>query len=566
MRDKTVYEEEKAAEVRADFERRASERRAFEAQWQINRNFVLGNQYVYAGADGSLTERDRDYYWQERECFNHIAPVVETRLAKLQRVRPKMSVRPASGDERDRLSAKASAKILASACAKLETDKLIADATMWSEICGTAFYKAVWNARAGRKLGKRDGKNVYEGDVEIHVCPPFEIYPDSIAHSAVEDCESIIHARAVSVDEIRKTYGVVVPPEPTDLLGDSGKCITGGLEGACFSPMFSRRADESHCMLIERYTRPSADCEEGEYAAVAGGKLLALGSLPYNCGADFSPSLPFIKQDCIARAGCFYGTSMVERCIPIQRAFNAVRNRKHEFMNRIAMGVLAVEDGSVDTDNLETEGLSPGKILVYRQGSNPPSLLDPGRVPADFRYEEDRLLSEFVAVTGGNEKKRSSSVPSGMTSGGAPQLPIEQDDTRLSITAENVRGAVRSLAKTVLRLYKQFARRPRLARFVGDDGEVELIHFNASDISCDDVVFETENELTSTPAQRQSMLFDLLNMGLLSDENGKLSDSTRNRVLEAVGYGGWDVRDNKDDGGDKDGGEKEGEQNERSGI
>ena len=62
------------------------------------------------------------------------------------------------------------------------------------------------------------------------------------------------------------------------------------------------------------------------------------------------------------------------------------------------------------------------------------------------------------------------------------------------------------------------------------------------------------------------MLFDLLNMGLLSDENGKLSDSTRNRVLEAVGYGGWDVRDNKDDGGDKDGGEKEGEQNERSGI
>ena len=153
-----------------------------------------------------------------------------------------------------------------------------------------------------------------------------------------------------------------------------------------------------------------------------------------------------------------------------------------------------------------------------------------------------------------------------MTSGVALQLLIEQDDTRLSITAENVRGAVRSLAKTVLRLYKQFARRPRLARFVGDDGEVELIHFNASDISCDDVVFETENELTSTPAQRQSMLFDLLNMGLLSDENGKLSDSTRNRVLEAVGYGGWDVRDNKDDGGDKYGGEKEGEQNERSGI
>ena len=45
---------------------------------------------------------------------------------------------------------------------------------------------------------------------------------------------------------------------------------------------------------------------------------------------------------------------MVERAIPVQRAYNAVKNRKHEFLNRIAMGVLTVEDGSVDTDNLES--------------------------------------------------------------------------------------------------------------------------------------------------------------------------------------------------------------------
>ena len=42
------------------------------------------------------------------------------------------------------------------------------------------------------------------------------------------------------------------------------------------------------------------------------------------------------------------------------------------------MGVLMVEDGSVDTDNLEEEGLSPGKILVYRQGSVKPQLMESG--------------------------------------------------------------------------------------------------------------------------------------------------------------------------------------------
>ncbi len=538
--DKVIWEEEKVNELRSDFNGRAAKRRAFEAQWQLNCNFLIGNQYVYARPDGSVTGEERDYYWQERQCFNHIAPLIETRLAKLQRVRPKMSVRPASGDENDRLSAKAAAKILESACLKHNTDELIGKATMWSETCGSAFYKLVWNHKSGKKLGHKNNKAVYEGDIEITVCPPFEIYPDSLAAQEISDCKSIIHARAVPVGEIKEKYGIEVCAESTDILSDANRCMPGGLDGVSTSPMFGREHAENCCILIERYTAPSEEYEFGEYAATAGGKLLYCGNLPYNCGTDLSPGLPFVKQDCIKRAGCFYGISMIERCIPLQRAFNAVKNRKHEFMNRIAMGVLAVEDGSVDTDNLETEGLSPGKILVYRQGSNPPTLLDPGRVPTDFQYEEDRLLNEFVSVTGVSEIMRSSSVPSGMTSGVALQLLIEQDDTRLSVTAENVRGAVRNMACIILRLYKQFARRPRLIRFVGDEGDVELLRFTASDIGCDDVVFETENELTSTPAQRQSMLFDLLNMGLLNDENGKLSENMRNKVLDAVGYGGWE--------------------------
>ena len=63
---------------------------------------------------------------------------------------------------------------------------------------------------------------------------------------------------------------------------------------------------------------------------------------------------------CIDNLTNFFGTSVVERIIPVQRAYNTVKNRKHEFMNRMAVGVMAVEDGSVDTDDLEEEGLPPG--------------------------------------------------------------------------------------------------------------------------------------------------------------------------------------------------------------
>lgn len=43
--------------------------------------------------------------------------------------------------------------------------------------------------------------------------------------------------------------------------------------------------------------------------------------------------------------------------------------------------ILCVEDGSVDLETLETEGLKDGKVLVYRQGSRPPYLIEiPDRV------------------------------------------------------------------------------------------------------------------------------------------------------------------------------------------
>ena len=40
------------------------------------------------------------------------------------------------------------------------------------------------------------------------------------------------------------------------------------------------------------------------------------------------------------------------------------------------MKILCVEDGSVDIDALENGELRDGKVLVYRQGSKPPFILE----------------------------------------------------------------------------------------------------------------------------------------------------------------------------------------------
>ena len=64
----------------------------------------------------------------------------------------------------------------------------------------------------------------------------------------------------------------------------------------------------------------------------------------------------------------------VDQLIPYQKQYNSLMNRIDEISFRLASPILCVEDGSVDIDELSEEGLGPGKILVYRQGSQCPSI------------------------------------------------------------------------------------------------------------------------------------------------------------------------------------------------
>ncbi len=110
-------EREKAlvVELQADFKRRQEERRTIERGWQLNLNFLSGNQYCDVNALGELEYASGGYYWQEKRVFNHIAPIIDTRCSKLTGTRPKLTVRAASDDDDDRRSAKLSSAILAAA-------------------------------------------------------------------------------------------------------------------------------------------------------------------------------------------------------------------------------------------------------------------------------------------------------------------------------------------------------------------------------------------------------------------------------------------------------------------
>ncbi len=524
--EKDKFYEELLADVFADFRKRQEERRSLERQWQLDLEYLHGNQYCEITPRGEVEEEEKSFYWQNRSVFNHIAPIIDSRVARLTRVKPVLSVRAAGAEESDVKNAKLATELLNSAYNRLNLGDVISKTTGWSESCGTGFYFIGWDPDAGKLLGKVDGKDVYEGDIAVESVSPFEIYPDSLCFKTMEECESLIRARAVKAADVQRLYGVTVDGGDVDAYGS--------LVGVA-----QKTVVHDSVLVLEKYERPTKDFPNGRLIVACEKCILYVGELPYVNGVEGRRTFPFVKQNSIDKAGCFFGTSMVDRLIPVQKAYNAVKNRKQEFLNRLTMGVVAVEDGSVDTDELAEEGLSPGKIIVYRQGSTPPSLMGMGAIPSDLSREEERLLNEFILLSGVSEFSRSTDVAAG-TSGVALQLLIDQEDARLNSVTENVRDAVKEFAKQIIRLFKQFASSTRLLRTAGEHGKVELYYFNSSDLGSDDVVFDTESELAFTPAQKKSAVYELLNTGLLSDESGKISERTKAKVLEILGFGSID--------------------------
>ena len=199
------------AEVNADFAARRQARRTLERGWELNMNFVSGNQFCDINPAGELEEEAAAFYWQSRRCFNHIAPTLDTRLARLAKVRPSLEVRAFSDADDDMKTARLCTGILKSVKNRIDLDGIISHATLWSETCGTSFYKIVWNHEEGNVIGTdAAGHSVREGDVNVVALSPFEVYPDSLTAESMQEVNSLIHAKAVPTSYIRDKFGVEV--------------------------------------------------------------------------------------------------------------------------------------------------------------------------------------------------------------------------------------------------------------------------------------------------------------------------------------------------------------------
>ena len=546
----TVYADDVVGYIMGELERRRSDRVGLELQWNLNSNFLAGHQncdinmltHTIRNEDNVLVTE------KERRVYNRIAPLMETRHANLKSINYDMIVNPRTMDMDDYAKAKVSTKIL-SYCQSVtdfdaKKDKLIA----WAELTGTAFTLSYWDADGGEVIGYTDvpvtdengitmteQKPVKSGEIAFGLVSSYEVFPASLLVQEVCDQPNIIIEQVWDVGRVYDIYGIRTEGESVEqyVLSPVEAGMTGhGVNNSVMGMM--RETVEDAVRVVTYMENPSRDYPKGRYIVVIRDKIVYYTDLP----AGVMPLVAFKSKTV---AGQFFGKSVIQDLIPLQRAYNKVENKIHDFIDTIANNAWAMPEGSlVNEEEITENGIESGSIIIYNSAYGKPEIVPYPNPPSLVINERNQLSTDMEYVAGVSQLMVYGDAPSGITSGVAIENLRNIDSTRMSLTGDNIRDGVVAMAKIWLRLNKRYSVGYRTLQIAGADDLGYAYTWSAEDINSYDVEFSAENELRYSKNQQRADFLQLHQLGMFTDDDGRLSREFKRKAWEMFRIGNFD--------------------------
>lgn len=542
-----LFKEDIIRSVLEKLEKRRGQRSSLERQWILNANFLVGNQYCGVRQyTGDIEQLEPVYTWLNRETFNNIAPLIQTRIANLKKINYMMKVKPATNELDDYAKAEVSTSVLQHTQKSTNFESKKDTMIYWNELCGNCFWLSWWDKDKGDKIAVETdidiGKNgierkreraFYQGDLDYGLITPYEVFPESVFKQGVENQRSIILEQVKSVEEIYDLYGIDVPGSDIETFELAPVTSGGGLGYENTVISIGHRTAENSEKVITYFERPSKYRPGGLMIIIVGDEhLVYYGDMPYS-------RIPLVQTVCHEVPGQFFGKSVIEDLIPLQRTYNGCINSIHEFIKRLSLGNFFVEEGSIDIEEYQDHGLEPGAFLVYKNGSSPPSRVPNVSLPPEIMSERYNLKSDMEYVAGVSQLMVNGNAPQTNMSGTAINSLMEIDNTRLSLTGDHIRTSVKKLAVLWLEIFKRFAKTHRVVEYIGSNNIGQALVWSSEDINSYDVEYTTENELLMSEEMQKQRFFDAYNMGLFTDSDGRIPERVKLLALEFMKIGSY---------------------------
>lgn len=541
-----IHTEDIVAYVNSELEKRRDDRQVYELQWTLNANFLQGNQHCEINTNmRRIQQQDALYSWQEYNCYNKIAPLYDTRMALLSTVSYDMTVKPRTNELDDYDKALITSEILRYTQDTSGFNALRIQALSWAELTGTVFWLSWWDKYAGDEIAREtitetgdDGapiqktKVTYSGDLKYGLLTCYEVFPESLYKQNIRDQRSIITEQIITVDEAYDTYGVHVDGKKISTYELTPIDVGGGAGYITSCAGMTKRDVDNGVTVKTLYERKSRKYPDGRMAVLVNDTLLYYGSLPYD-------EIPIVAQKSKDVAGCFFGKSFIEGEIPLQRAYNGVKNKTFDYIKTLASNTFIGEEGSVDISDYTDKGVEPGGFLPYKNGYEKPTVIQYPNIPTAIINQEKQIVADMEYFAGVSQLSVSGNTPNGIESGKAIQSLKNIDNTRISLSGECSRNAVRDLAILWLSIYKRYVKSYRVAKIVGDNEAGAILTWCGDDINSYDVDFNAENELLLSEDAQKENFITAFQLGLFTDDTGKIDKRFKEKALEMMKIGNY---------------------------
>lgn len=529
--------------VAEKYDRWTRDRKPYEQQWFINAAYVRGQQYVvWSEKDQRLVIPPAPAH-RVRLVANRILPKVRAREAKFLKNRPIPVVVPGNNTLRDKQNARLTQKALEYAWRRFQLEQKFHDALKWSMIAHRAYWWFYWDehALARVKVQSQQGEDAAVedallGDICIEVGSPFEVLVADPAIYTMRDQPEIMRIKIRSLEEVRARYpnGQFVHPETTydsalrfeRQISTLNSLNIGGY-GLLEDRNKSREGTPTHVMVRELFVKPTPDFPKGRYMVVANGVLLKnQEELPYGLWQLPNP-YPCVDFIDISQVGQFFGTTMVEQLIILQKEYNLIRSKIAEQLRVMAFPKLLIARQHQIPDGAWTS--EAGEVISYLALPNLPEPKPwvPPNIAADAWRNLDRLKEEFDEIS--HIYPASEGQVGSATSGFQTNLLQEAADSVHAPDIRNNEMSIEEAAIKIRHMMKQFYNIPRLMSISGKDLQPEVFEFSSDNIDeYADIIVQAGSALPSLKGAKIQAAMELFKVGLYGNP---ADPEVRRRVL-----------------------------------
>lgn len=526
-------DEDHVAYISQLYEDYAAIKYPFEPVWWLDMAHFLGQQWTrWAESERTIRPLPAPSH-RVRMVINKIQPIVKTLLGKFLRGAPRLICSPTDTTDAARAQARVADRLLSALWEHCQMYHVLHDAMLFAVICGTGFIRTGWDPSLGDVVLDDEGRPMFTGDLEMAALSPYQVFVPRY-QTSLDKPAKLIEAGIYPLDQIKQIY----PETSKNLRPDSTLKRMGFYEdrvNALVSPIgalmtlpdiardrsvFVTRLWEDPQTLTpwERDQYPT-----GRLIVSANNQLLFVGRNPYADGQQ-----PIVRLRGGIFPNRFWGTSVVEQLIPLQKSYNKARSQLMEARNLTSAPQIVAPKGN----EVIKQTNEPGSWLEYRASAGPkPEYMSPPQMN-QWMVEDIKALGQEMQDVGQVKEVSQGGLPAANLTGVAINLLQEADNTPWGPIATDLALAIGQVGQKMLSRAAQGYIEPRIFSATDElDSDDVLEFFSSGTLLPVKVRCDVTSLLPESKAARQSRVEALINTGVLD----RVRD--RSEILRLMEFG-----------------------------